>query len=162
MTDEEAGPRIRNARDPENGLQSSFSSEAVFQNSKALPFQESPGCSCDVAVQQEQKLKLLNLGKCENYTTLLKSQMQDKTKTAVATQPRVDRGGPFILKVKERITCRLDPHASGEGDGAHAPCASRWTVGPRGAKDDCRLGYSRPQKAGSRWAPWGFMRENSA
>lgn len=53
MTDEEARLGIRNARDPENGLQSSFSSEAVFQNSKVLPFQESPDCSCDVAVQQE-------------------------------------------------------------------------------------------------------------
>lgn len=87
MTDEEAGLSIRNARDPENGLQSSFSSEAVFQNSKALPFQESPDCSCDAAAQQEWELKPLNLGKCENYTTLLKSQTQDKTKTAVATQP---------------------------------------------------------------------------
>ena len=53
MTDEEARLCIWNAQDPENGLQSSFSSEAVFQNSKALPFQESPDCSCDVAMQQE-------------------------------------------------------------------------------------------------------------
>ena len=53
MTDEEARLCIWNAQDPENGLQSSFSSEAVFQNSKALPFQESPDCSRDVAMQQE-------------------------------------------------------------------------------------------------------------
>lgn len=75
------------------------------------------------------------MGKCENYMTLVKSQTQNKTKTAVDTKPRVDSGGPFILKVKERITCRLDQHAFGKGASpstVHQPL----DCGPWNAVDD--------------------------
>lgn len=56
MTDAGKGLSIRNARDPENGLQSSFSSEAVFQTRKLCPSKRAQTALKDAAAQAEWEL----------------------------------------------------------------------------------------------------------
>lgn len=74
--------------------------------------------------------------------TLVKSQTQNKTKTAVATNPGMDSGGPFILKVKERVTCHPDRRARWKEHGC-SPAAGQWVSAARARAE--------PRKQEAKW-----------
>ena len=56
------------------------------------------------------------------------------------------------MRVKERITCRPDWHAFGEGDGAHAPspATGRWAKGMPWTSAGWGRADPRKQEAGLR------------